>query len=221
MLGKTKIIIIAVVIAALGTGFIGGKILYFNEKYGYELEYAVEDDADEHKKDVSVEEDNCDPIGYFSAISMIGQSYSYVDNKYSLKTVNQTDSWILMESDNGKFEFAFRASDTDDEMSDYYHIAPTDNCYRMSGLARDIFGITTPVSISDFESVTNTVLGYGPGADLDTAAKSGMVELIKLPGQSKYYHMLLEDVGYSESIMPDAIVHVQGYFNEGEIIREG
>ena len=168
-----------------------------------------------------VEEYNSDPIGYFSAISMIGQPYSYVDNKYSLRQVNQTDSWKLMESKNGMFEFAFNATDIDDEIPDYYRIAPTDKCYRMSGTARDIFGIANPVSFSEFESITNTILGYGSGVDLGTGAESGMVDLIKLPGQNKYYHMLLEDIGYREPILPETRVHIQGYFNEGEIIKEG
>ena len=175
----------------------------------------------EYEKDVRVEEYNIDPIGYFSAISMIGQPYSYVDNKYSLRQVNQTDSWKLMESKNGMFEFAFNATDIDDEIPDYYRIAPTDKCYRMSGTARDIFGIANPVSFSEFESITNTILGYGSGVDLGTGAESGMVDLIKLPGQNKYYHMLLEDIGYREPILPETRVHIQGYFNEGEIIKEG
>ena len=190
-------------------------------KYSIRLKWDKENTPFEYEKDVRLEEYIVNPIGYFSEISMIGQPYSYVDNKYSLRQVNQTDSWRLMESDNGKFEFAFYATDIDDEIPDYYHIAPTDKCYRMSGTVRDIFGLTNPISFSEFESITNTILGYGPGVDLDTGAESGMADLIKLPGQNKYYHMLLENIGYRESIMPETRVHIQGYFNEGEIIKEG
>ena len=145
-------------------------------------------------------------LNYFMDVNELGGTYGDINKRLELKAIGGVDLYVCYQSKDKKYCLDFIGESVSDESDDEYRMPATAKCQGMHGAAKDLLGVTQPISVRDFEKVFGQLLADADTGCITLEEREELQLDVQLPGTEQYATMAICDTQCNGEITPETII---------------